>query len=278
MEPTVSVIVAAHRAKAFLGAALDSVLAQTLSDFEILVAPDEPADYAEFAGRDPRIRLLPPVAKPSGPGGARNRALAQAHGRFLALLDSDDLISPNYLACLVPLAEWHGAAFGRTSIMAGGVELRSAPPVTHTGPVDFGAFETAFGSVHGVTRRLHGRRWRDVQSEDVLFDLETLALVGGTAPYVAEAVYALGQHPDSITRSAAFVESADASYDRLIGMIEAGDTDIAESFRGKAAAVFRSWQAMNARFVAAAKSSTGLDYQAFVAGDLSRNMKLRASN
>jgi glycosyltransferase involved in cell wall biosynthesis len=278
MEPAVSVIVAAHRAHAFLGAALNSVLAQTLEDFEILIAPDEPADYAEFAGRDLRIRLLPPVAAPSGPGGARNRALAQARGRFLALLDSDDLISPNYLACLVPLAERHGAAFGRTTILAGGLELRSAPLATHTGPVDFGVFETAFGSVHGVTRRAHGRRWREVQSEDVLFDLETLALAGGTAPYVADAIYALHQHPDSVTRSAAFIQSAHSSYDRLIGMIESGDTDIAESFRRKAAAVFRSWQAMNTRFVTAAGAAPGLDYQRFVAEDLSRSVNLQASS
>jgi hypothetical protein len=142
--------------------------------------------------------------------------------------------------------------------------------------MDFAGFETAFGSIHAVTRRVPGRRWRDVQSEDVLFDLESLALAGGTAPYAADAVYALGLHPDSVTHSPAFVQSAHASYDRLIDMIEAGDTDIAEAFRGRAVAVFRSWQAMNQRFVTAAGTSPGIDYQKFVAGDLSRSMERRA--
>jgi hypothetical protein len=95
---------------------------------------------------------------------------------------------------------------------------------------------------------------------------------------VPEAIYALGHRPESITRSAAFSQGIHAGYDRLIGMIEAGDTAIAEPFRGRAAAVFRSWQAMNARFASAAGSTPGLDYQVFVTGDLARKAERRAAN
>src|SRR5205814_9721370 len=52
----VSVIIAALDAHGTLGAAIDSVLAQDLSEFEIVIAPDEAADYSGFAGRDPPPR------------------------------------------------------------------------------------------------------------------------------------------------------------------------------------------------------------------------------
>lgn len=268
MEPAVSIVICAHQAHAFLGEALDSALAQGFGDFEILIAPDEAADYLEFAGRDPRVRLLPPVAAPSGPAGARNRALAQAKGRFLVLLDADDMLSPGYLDLLVPLAERHGCAFGRTSIVAAGLELRSVPPLGYAGPASFELFGSAFGSFHGIARRAESRRWRDVLAEDVLFDLETLALAGGAAPYAPDAVYTLRRRPGSVTQTERFVARFDAAYARLLNMIEEGETDIPNDRRAEAMDVFRAWRAMNARFVAARRTDAELDFQEFVASVL----------
>ncbi len=74
--PAVSAIIAALDAHDMLGAAIDSVLRQDFSDLEIVIAPDELADYSAFARRDPRVRVLAGVPAPTGPGPARNRALA----------------------------------------------------------------------------------------------------------------------------------------------------------------------------------------------------------
>jgi glycosyltransferase involved in cell wall biosynthesis len=289
--PTVSVIIAALHAHEFLGEALDSVLAQTFSDFEILVAPDEAADYSTFADKDRRIRILPGVPTPTGPGPARNRAVAEARGEWLALLDADDLWSRNYLATLLPLAEAQhatgsgivGAAFGRTEIermpqplRPGSVykqhetrdsAIRSVPPAESRGAACFAWFERAYASFHGIARRttLGGnRRWWNIFAEDVLFDIETLALAGGEAPFSGEAVYRLRLRPTSTSRTDTFIRSIADEYDAIIAMIREGETEIPLRSRADAAKVFESWKRMNARYLEARKQVPALEYQNFV--------------
>jgi glycosyltransferase involved in cell wall biosynthesis len=264
-EPKVSVIIAAHQARDFIGAAIASALAQAVP-LEIIVAPDEPrrvCDYTDLAARDPRIRVLEAVPAPTGPALARNRALAVARGDYIALLDADDLWSPDYLALLLPLAEQHGAAFGRTLITDWqGREIRAV--AGRDGSADFATFDTAFASFHGITRRDPGRCWQDALAEDVLFDLETLALLGGRAPYADDAIYQLRLRPSSLTRGDGFIRDIAAGYDRLIALVEADATAIPPAHRAAVLQVFRNWAAMNARFEAARHRDPVLDYQAFV--------------
>lgn len=265
MNSKVSVIIAARRATHCIGAAVQSALAQKVP-LEIIVAPDEPpasGDYAFLTQFDPCIRVLDPVAASTGPGAARNRALAMAQGEFIALLDADDQFSSDYLAQLLPLALRHGAAFGRTEILrSDGRVLRQVAPRGEA--ADYATFTTAFASFHGLARRSATRRWRDVLAEDVLFDLETLALCGGTAPYAAEAVYRLHLHEASTTRGDAFQRDIAAGYDRLLELIGTGQTAIPERERGPAAAVFRHWADINMRYVRARLADPRLDYQSFV--------------
>jgi glycosyltransferase involved in cell wall biosynthesis len=263
--PAVSVIIAALEAHDTLGAAIDSVLGQGYSDFEIVIAPDEPADYSVFAARDPRIRVLEGVPAPTGPGPARNRALAAAAGAWIALLDADDLWSRDYLGALMHAATAVGAAFGRTSVLGeNDRELRSIPPRNHQGPASFQVFARAFGSFHGIALRRPERRWRDLFAEDVLFDMETLALAGGEAPYVPEAVYTLRPRARSATRSAAFIDNIGRHYATIIDMIADGRTMIGSEQRAAAVAVFESWSAMNASFLKASAANPDLRYQNFV--------------
>jgi glycosyltransferase involved in cell wall biosynthesis len=263
--PAVSVIIAALDAQDTLGAAIDSVLCQGFSDFEIVIAPDEPADYSAFAGRDTRIRVLEGVPRPTGPGTARNRALAAAQGSWIALLDADDLWSQGYLGALMHAAAPAGAAFGRTTVLQeNDRELRSIPPQDYRGPTNFQVFARAFGSFHGIARRTPERRWYDLFAEDVLFDMETLALAGGEAPYVPEAVYTLRPRARSATRSASFIENIAVHYEKIIGMIAEGRTMIGSAHRTEAVAVFESWAAMNASFLKASAAIPGLRYQNYI--------------
>jgi len=266
-QPDVSVIIAAYRAQDFIRTAIDSVVAQDHASFEILVAPDEPADYRFLLAHDPRIRVLEPVAAPTGPAQARNRALQIARGRFVALLDADDYWSPSYLSTLLPLAAVHGAAFGRTVIADWhGTELRSVPARHHRAIIDFPTFATAYGSLHGIARREATRSWQDLLAEDVLYDLESLALAGGSAPYMATAIYTLRVRLQSFSHSEDFIRDIDAGYERLIGLIQNGKTAIPPTLREPASNVFRAWQAMNARFAAAWAQDEKLEFHAFVAG------------
>ena len=268
--PAVSIIIAALEAEATLGDALASALAQSFTDLEIVIAPDEPRNYAAFSALDPRIRILPGVPVPTGPGPARNRALAAARGEWIALLDADDRWSPDYLALLVEAACTHGAAFGRTSVLdETGEELRSIPALDYRGAASYAAFAHAFGSFHGLARRvprdLPGRRWHHVFAEDVLFDLETLARVGGNAPYNPEAVYYLSARRGSATRTTAFIDGIAQHYAAIVAMIREGHTGIPKVERAAAAAVFESWADMNEKYLAARARDPDLTYQRFVA-------------
>ena len=99
--PLVSVIVPVRDGERHLRTALDSVLGQTLTDLEVLVVDDgstdaTPAIVDELAAADPRVRRLAGPATGSA-GDARNTALAQASGEYLAFLDADDRFSPTVL-------------------------------------------------------------------------------------------------------------------------------------------------------------------------------------
>ena len=101
-RPTVSVVVPAYNRELTLPRTLDSVLAQTYADFEVLVVDDGSADgtaaVAEaYAGRDGRVRLLR-QPRNAGVSAARNRGLREARGEFVAFLDSDDEWLPEMLA------------------------------------------------------------------------------------------------------------------------------------------------------------------------------------
>lgn len=94
-EQRVSIIVPAYRAASFIDRTIESVLAQTYRDWEMLIAddcsPDNTRDVvAGWAARDARIRLIA-LERNGGPAAARNAALQQASGRWIAFLDSDDM-------------------------------------------------------------------------------------------------------------------------------------------------------------------------------------------
>lgn len=107
--PRVSVLMAVHNEERFLAAAIESVLAQTFADFELLVVDDASTDRSHAIAAsygDPRIRL---VANPQNLGLTRslNRGLALCRGEYVARLDGNDLAFPERLAKQVAWLEGH---------------------------------------------------------------------------------------------------------------------------------------------------------------------------
>ena len=105
----VSVIVPCHNAADFLSDALRSVAGQSFSDFECLIIDDGSTDdsvsvAADFIGSDARFRLIE-LPTNRGAAAARNAGLADACGRWVTLLDADDLYLPDRLERLVALGE-----------------------------------------------------------------------------------------------------------------------------------------------------------------------------
>lgn len=99
--PAVSVAMSVYNAEAYVGAALDSILAQDFTDFELLVIDDRSTDgtsaeIALRAARDPRVRVLPSPAKGRVP--ALNALFAAARAPWVAIADGDDISLPHRLA------------------------------------------------------------------------------------------------------------------------------------------------------------------------------------
>jgi succinoglycan biosynthesis protein ExoO len=109
MQPDVSFIIAAYNAEATIGRAIESALAQCGVTVEVIVADDRSTDRtAEIAASYPQTRVVT-LPKNSGPGGARNAALAVAEGRWIAVLDADDAVFSDRMARMIARADAAGA-------------------------------------------------------------------------------------------------------------------------------------------------------------------------
>lgn len=99
-NPACSVVMTWFNNTRYLRAAVDSVLAQTMADFELIVVDDgsaDPAPAAALVALDPRIRVLHLEAN-AGTAAAANRGIAEARAPIIARLDSDDIAEPEWLA------------------------------------------------------------------------------------------------------------------------------------------------------------------------------------
>jgi glycosyltransferase involved in cell wall biosynthesis len=94
MYPTISVLLPVHNAERYLRAAIDSVLSQSLVDFELLVLDDGSTDRSltllhELTSGDRRVRLL--TRRNRGLVQTLNELIAQATGQYIARMDADDI-------------------------------------------------------------------------------------------------------------------------------------------------------------------------------------------
>ena len=111
--PKISVIMPVYRTEATVAAAIESVLAQTEPDFELVCVDDGSPDrageiLASYAAKDPRIRVF--TQENRGLSGARNTGLDHAAGEYVTFLDSDDALPRHALATFLAAAEKTGAS------------------------------------------------------------------------------------------------------------------------------------------------------------------------
>src|SRR5713101_4173715 len=94
--PLVSVIIPSYNHAQFLGQAIESVLAQSYSNFELIVVDDGSTDNTtEVARRYSPVRYI--YQENAGLSSARNSGLRQSRGEFLVFLDADDRLLPHAL-------------------------------------------------------------------------------------------------------------------------------------------------------------------------------------
>lgn len=95
--PEISIIVPVYNVESYLHQCIDSILAQTFSDFELILVDDGSTDQSgkicdEYAKEDGRIKVI--HKKNGGLSDARNAALEGAAGKYIGFVDSDDYVDP----------------------------------------------------------------------------------------------------------------------------------------------------------------------------------------
>ena len=136
MNELVSIIMPSYNTADFIKETIESVLAQTYTNWELLIVDDCSTDntdevVAQYLG-DVRIRYIK-NEKNGGAAVSRNRALREATGRWIAFLDSDDLWNPNKLEKQIAFMKENGYAFSYTNYSE--IDAAGKPNgVTVTGP------------------------------------------------------------------------------------------------------------------------------------------------
>lgn len=122
-EPQVSIIIPVYNAEKYLADCLQSALGQSVPNIEVVAVDDGSTDGSleilrSFAERDPRLKVLV-NEKNRGQAATRNRGVDASTGRWLAFLDSDDMLLPDFCQILLAEAERSGAEIikGRARII-----------------------------------------------------------------------------------------------------------------------------------------------------------------
>lgn len=117
--PNVTVAISTYNRASLVQAALESVFAQTYSDYDVVVVDNGSTDDTREALRPFEDRIRYAYQENRGRAGGRNRAIELAVGRFVAFLDSDDLWLPDKLERQIPVLE----ANARVGFVHGHVEV-----------------------------------------------------------------------------------------------------------------------------------------------------------
>lgn len=198
-NPAISFVMAAYKRPGFAMAALESLKRQTTSDWELIVSPDDGEDYRDMLHADPRVRVVQSGAVQAGPAHARNRALAIASGRLVAVLDDDDYLDPAFVAQAVCHFKFGSAIFAtaptRYFLDPFGATVRHIGQFPVMGIDRFGL---QFGTMHAIGRRETYPQWKPGFAEDVMHTCKCIDLAGGEIAVLRDASYRLRIHGDSL--------------------------------------------------------------------------------
>ena len=100
-QPKISVIIPCYNQALFLSESLESVISQTLPDWECIIVNDGSTDNSlsianDYALRDSRIKVI--SQENSGPSAARNHGVQECRGEYILFLDGDNVIARDYIA------------------------------------------------------------------------------------------------------------------------------------------------------------------------------------
>jgi glycosyltransferase involved in cell wall biosynthesis len=208
-----SVVMAVRNAELYVAAAIESVLAQSVPDFEFLIVDDASTDTTSailgaYARRDRRIRILANTSQ-LGPYPSANRALLEARGEVIARHDGDDWSPPDRFA--IQLEALH--AYPRVTLVTGAIEWFSDDPESTSQILRPPAWqrwlewELLFSNAVGAgghvmfPRVVAGEavRFRVTQRYAADYELWCRLAEAGTVVCPSAVVYGYRRHRDSVT-------------------------------------------------------------------------------
>ena len=228
--PEISVIVPVYKVEKYIHRCIDSILAQTFTDFELILVDDGSPDRCgeicdEYATKDKRIVVI--HQENAGVSAARNVGLSAADGQYICFIDSDDVIDSEYCQVLYDMLQqgsydFSACATQRFSGDEPSVEQGEIVLTTYTN-VDFLMGQINRESEIGPWNKLFRRdaikkiRFReDRRYEDVVFSVDLAINLQNGVIFTTRPLYYYRMQPDSFmsiqaqTHLDAFVEAADA--------------------------------------------------------------------
>lgn len=217
-KPDVSVVIPVYNAEKYLPACLDSLLAQTYRNFELICVNDGSSDDSQaileqYVQRDSRVRVF--QTKNRGVSAARNFGLEQAGGNYISFMDADDLAAPQYLERLVETAAENGAELavcGCRNVPDRFMKRVQKEPVREELPIRCTLEDYAYGGVGSCSQCIHVLYRRELLEdirfredlaigEDTLFFLQAF-LQAGWFMFLPEKLYLYRVRDDSSYKQA----------------------------------------------------------------------------
>ena len=215
VEPTISVVIATYNRADYLSQTIESVLAQTFKDFELIVVDDGSTDdtRAILESYGDRLRVF--YQPNRGPSAARNLGVRQARGAWIAIQDSDDLSKDNHLEVLFGHVARHpdcgmvfgngayliGPEHGRSTIIPAGKSRRLA----RAGVSLDDLFDKSIVRLQGslISRRVYDEVGQHDESFRICMDLDLAFRIFMMFPvcYVNEIVFLYRKHEGNIGRN-----------------------------------------------------------------------------
>ncbi|MEM3484674.1 MAG: glycosyltransferase family 2 protein [Candidatus Methanomethyliaceae archaeon] len=238
MIPSVSVIIPAYNAEVSIIHALNSVLCQSIGDIEVIVINDCSEDRTLellMTVKDPRLRILNNIQN-VGPAASRNKGIDVAIGQYIAFLDADDALHPQYIEYLLNCT----AGLGPKSVLASDIWICKSKPdgsmsplyrkfsrsrLCATGftvnPITLAALIDHHIDIKPFMQRQalledNVRFWDSARGEEWLPFLVELLLKGWQFFLVNEGLYYYGVHKSNLSRSYRMIVREQVSIDRLI--------------------------------------------------------------
>lgn len=174
--PIISVIIPVFNAEAYLHSCVDSVLAQTFTDFELILVDDGSKDTSgkicdEYSHKDARVRVI--HQKNSGISAARNTGINQAKGAFVFFMDNDDVIPGSCLKelCILQEKENPDIIIGKRKSFRSILNITNEPDGNREYKMMSGG---EFFNYKTERRFVTGHLYRTELAKAILFDTDTV--------------------------------------------------------------------------------------------------------